>query len=173
MVKNVFSDFPGALADTNCPLGASVKKKPFSSLPKKVLRDKIAFQPKEGEPPQMSRWRSVDKKREKKSARHSALFLQQLIVSTNSSFRGNLARTRRRKDWCPNFKQKLSGTIRPRQSWTIRDNPTKTEEFWVNRPLRVLVQTKAETEMVRSHFKWLAAKILMEERQRSRSTVEI
>ena len=91
MVKNVFSDFPGALADTNCPLGASVKKKPFSSLPKKVLRDKIAFQPKEGGPPQMSRWRSVDKKREKKSARHSALFLQQLIVSTNSSFRGNLA----------------------------------------------------------------------------------
>ena len=58
MVKNVFSDFPGALADTNCPLGASVKKKPFSSLPKKVLRDKIAFQPKEGDPAPEERKRS-------------------------------------------------------------------------------------------------------------------
>ena len=63
--------------------------------------------------------------------------------------------------------------LRDNPTKTILDNPTKTEELWVNRLLRVLVQTKAETEMVRSHFKWLAAKILMEERQRSRSTVEI
>ena len=33
--KNVFSDFPGALADTDCPLGASVKKSPFHLCLKK------------------------------------------------------------------------------------------------------------------------------------------